>query len=75
MNTGLHAVTNGYVRPIRLFMTRATLAAMQASPAGQRVSDYTGAAFLFRSLPKAEWLLADRGYDADWFRDALKTRG
>ena len=27
------------------------------------------------SLPKAEWLLADRGYDADWFRDALKDRG
>ena len=20
-------------------------------------------------LPKAQWLLADRGYDADWFRD------
>ena len=39
--------------------------------AGQ-VSDYTGAAALLDSLPKAGWLLADRGYDADWFRDALK---
>jgi hypothetical protein len=26
-------------------------------------------------LPKAEWLLADRGYDADWYRDALKDKG
>lgn len=42
--------------------------------AGQ-VSDYTGAAALLSSLPKAEWLLGDRGYDADWFREALKDRG
>ena len=47
------------------------LSAMQASPAGQRVSDYTGAAALMNDLPEAEWLLADRGYDADWFREAL----
>ena len=26
-------------------------------------------------MPKAEWLLADRGYDADWFREALKDKG
>ena len=25
--------------------------------------------------PPADWLLADRGYDADWFRDALKDKG
>ena len=48
---------------------------MQASPAGQRVRDYTGAAALLGSLPKADWLLSDRGYDADWFRDALKDEG
>jgi transposase len=42
--------------------------------AGQ-VNDYTGAAALLGSLPKAEWLLADRGYDATWFRDALKDKG
>lgn len=61
---------------------------MHASPAGQRVSDYTGAAALLGGLPNAEWLLApfhglranhcratDRGYDADWFRDALKDKG
>ncbi len=42
--------------------------------AGQ-VSDDTGAAALLSSLPAAEWLIADRGYDADRFRDALKDKG
>ena len=27
------------------------------------------------SLPAADWLIADRGYDADWFRDTLKDKG
>ena len=35
----------------------------------------TGAAALLGSLPKAGWLLADRGYDADWFREALQDKG
>ena len=26
-------------------------------------------------LPTVDWLLGDRGYDADWFRDALKDKG
>jgi transposase len=30
---------------------------------------------LLSALPKAEWLIADRGYDADWFREALKDKG
>jgi transposase len=63
MNTKLHAVTDADGRPIRFFMT-----------VGQ-VSDYTSAAALLGSLPAAEWLLDDRGYDADWFRDALKDKG
>ncbi len=42
--------------------------------AGQ-VSDYTGAAALLSSLPDAQWLLADRGYDAKWFREALIEMG
>ncbi len=33
----------------------------------RQVSDYTGAAALLGSLPAAEWMIADRGYDADWF--------
>ena len=63
MNTKLHAVTDANGRPISFFMT-----------AGQ-VSDYTGAVALLDSLPKAQWMLADRGYDADWFRDALQEKG
>ncbi len=63
MNTKLHAVTDARGRPISFFMT-----------AGQ-VSDYTGAAALLDGLPKADWLLGDRGYDADWFRDALEEKG
>lgn len=63
MNTKLHAVADAKGRPIRMFVT--------AGP----VSDYTGAAAMLSSLPQAEWMLADRGYDADWFRDALKDKG
>ncbi|MFN4101253.1 MAG: transposase, partial [Pararhodobacter sp.] len=49
--------------PIRFFMS-----------AGQ-VSDYTGAAALLDTIPQADWLLADRGYDADWLGKALQDRG
>jgi transposase len=42
---------------------------------GIEVNDYTGAAALLGSLPKADWLLADRGYNYDWFRDAMKDKG
>ncbi len=36
-----------------------------------QMSDYKGAALMLPALPKANELLADRGYDADWFRAAL----
>lgn len=39
------------------------------------VSDYKGAALLINALPKAKALLADRGYDAEWFLTALAERG
>jgi hypothetical protein len=42
-------------RPLRFFMT-----------AGQ-VSDYTRAFALLGRRPAAKWLIADRGYAADWF--------
>ncbi len=28
-----------------------------------------------KDLPAADWLLGDRGYDADWFREALVSMG
>jgi transposase len=40
-----------------------------------QMSDYKGAALMLPALPKAKELLADRGYDADWFRAALAGRG
>ena len=40
-----------------------------------QMSDYKGAALMIDAFPKAKALLADRGYDADWFRYALAERG
>jgi hypothetical protein len=37
------------------------------------VSDYKGAALLINALPKAKALLADRGYDAEWFLTHTQT--
>ena len=35
-----------------------------------QMSDYKGAALMLEALPKAEVMLGDRGYDANWFRTA-----
>lgn len=63
MNSKLHAVCDGLVRPIILLLTE-----------GQ-MSDHKGAVLLFSSLPKAKVLLGDKGYDSDWFRAALESQG
>ena len=63
MNSKLHAVTDAVGRPLRLFLT-----------AGQR-SAYIGARALLSNLPTAKHMLADRGYDADWYREALEEKG
>lgn len=56
-------MTDGVGRPVLLELT-----------AGQ-TSDYKGARALIDKLPQAFELLADRGYDADWFREALIDKG
>lgn len=63
MNSKLHAVTDGLGRPLLFFLTE-----------GQ-ASDYKGARHLLERLPKATELLADRGYDAYWFRNELIQKG
>lgn len=63
LHTKLDALTDRNGKPLDLFLS-----------AGQ-VSDYTGGAALLSSLPEADSPLTDRGYDADWFRYALKTIG
>jgi transposase len=39
------------------------------------VHDIKGAHKLLDRLPEAKVMLADRGYDAEWFRMALHARG
>jgi transposase len=63
MNSKLHTVTDALGRPLRMLLT-----------AGQRGA-YIGARALFNTLPPAKHLLADRGYDADWCREALEGKG
>ena len=63
MNTKLRATTNTRGRPVGFFITL-----------GQ-VSDYTGAAALMNGLPEADWLLADMGYDVNWFQEGLADEG
>ena len=63
MNSKLHAVCDGQGRPLIMLLSE-----------GQ-MSDYKGAALMLPALPKAEELLGDKGYDADWFRQALAERG
>jgi transposase len=40
----------------------------------EQTSDYKGAARLLDFLPKAKEMIADRGYNADWFRAALTAK-
>jgi len=39
-----------------------------------QMSDFKGAEAILPDLPKAKELLADKGYDANWFREALAER-
>ena len=63
MNSKLHAVCDQAGRPIILKLS-----------AGQ-VSDHKGAAMVIDALPVAAHLIADRGDDSAWFRQALTDRG
>lgn len=39
------------------------------------MSDHRGARLVLNALPHAKMLIADRGYDSNWFRHALAQRG
>jgi transposase len=62
LNSKLHAVCDGAGRPLVMLLSE-----------GQ-MSDFKGAALVLSALPKAKELLADNGYDADWFRETLVQR-
>ena len=40
-----------------------------------QMSDCKGAALMFEAIPEVGELIADKGYDGDWFRQALAARG
>ncbi len=63
LNSKLHAVCDGQGRPLVMLLSE-----------GQ-MSDYKGAALMLGALPTARELIGDKGYDADWFREALTARG
>ena len=63
MNSKLHAVCDAKGKPIILLLSE-----------GQ-MSDHKGARFILDALPQATSLIADRGYDSNWFRRALIDRG
>jgi transposase len=39
------------------------------------MSDHKGARVILDALPEADNLIADRGYDSNWFRKALRDKG
>ena len=61
MHTKFHAVTDADGRPLCFFMT------------ARQVSDHKDAAALLNDLRKPQWLLGDRSYDVNWFRNALQA--
>jgi putative transposase len=63
LNSKLHTVCDGDSRPVRLLLT-----------AGD-VNDIKGAAKLLENFPATEFVLVDKGYDADWFRRELQQHG
>jgi transposase len=63
LNSKLHAVCDEAGKPIILLLSE-----------GQ-MSDHRGARLLADTLPPASALIADRGYDSNWFRKALTDKG
>jgi len=63
LNSKLHAVCDGQGRAPCVYLM-----------AGQ-ISGFDGARTLFPNLSAAKFLLADKGYDANWFRDGLIGKG
>jgi transposase len=62
LNSKLHAICDGAGRPLVMLLSEG------------RISDFKGAALVLSALPTAKELLADKGYDADWFRETLVQR-
>ena len=61
-NTKIHAISDEHCRPLAFYLTP-----------GQ-TADIKGAVMLSTCLPDSRYLLADKAYDADHWRQHLKTR-
>ncbi|PAY07353.1 IS5/IS1182 family transposase [Bradyrhizobium sp. UFLA03-84] len=64
LNSKLHVVCNDIGKPPLVMLLSE----------GQ-MSDHKGARLMLEALPPASALIADRGYDSNWFRAALKAKG
>ena len=62
MSTWLHAIYDSQGRPISFSVT------------SRKVSGDIGAAALLGSLPPADFLIEERGYDADHFGNSFKYK-
>lgn len=63
MNTKFHAICDIQGRLPNLFV------------ATGQVSNSIDARAILNSLSDVDWLIGDRGYGADWYREALKDKG
>lgn len=63
LNTELYATCDSPKCPLNLFVT------------AEQVDDYIGAQALLSCLSRVEWLLGDRGEDAERIRKVLKDKG
>ncbi|MCP3397140.1 IS5 family transposase [Bradyrhizobium sp. CCGB20] len=63
LNSKLHVVCNDVGKPLVMLLSE-----------GQ-MSDRKGARVMLGALPPASALIADRGYNSNWFRAALKAKG
>ena len=61
LNSKVHAVCDGDGKPVAMLLTE-----------GQ-VSDHREAETMLDALPEADVLIADKGYDSDRFREALRV--
>ena len=63
-NTKLHGICDGKMRTFRIYATKGS------------ANDFVGAKVLLEKLPQGfKRLSADRGYDGNWVRDDLESKG
>jgi transposase len=63
LTSKIHVVVDGNGLPVQLGLT------------GGQAQDDRLCSVLLRQIPRHSWLLADRGYDADWIRAFVNERG